>query len=151
MGRFDRKDPENFIADPDRRKHYREQLALAAELDADGLLDGCKPLDDVARGVGDPAPSRRTYVFQWFARDETAACESLVVHTAGSARALALFEQNAACGALVHSEEVSPRCEVLALDADDCRTCFGAGKLSMRGKQREACKTCGGTGKARRL
>lgn len=134
------------IVDPAMKEHWSKQLAMSVDMDLSGLSHIQKPFDDEQSGGKDESePSRRTYVFQWFQQDDaTEAYESLVVHTAGSGRALALFEQNAAAGTLA---QVSPRCEVLALDADDCRTCFGAGKLSIRGKQRTPCEACNGSGK----
>lgn len=138
------------IADPDTKEHYRQQLAMATDVEADGLLDGMLPLQPLLQGRADePVKHARTYVFQWFRMGETEAMEALVVHTAGSERALALFEQNAAAGALVHDVHVSPRCEVLALDADDCHVCFGAGKVTLKGTKRSTCAACEGTGKAK--
>lgn len=134
------------IADPATKEHYQKQLAMADDIEADGLLEGLLPLQ--SDGAGEPERRARTYVFQWFRKGETEAMDSLVVHTAGSARALTLFEQNAAAGALMHDIHVSPRCEVLALDADDCRVCFGAGKLTLKGKKRSTCEACVGTGKS---
>lgn len=142
------------IQDPATKEHYRAQFAMEDELQTDGLLDGQLPFaagSSVTGGALRSAePSARTYVFQWFKQGEDAACESLVVHTAGTAYALALFEQNAASGALVHNEHVSPRCEVLVLDADDCQTCFGAGKLTPSGSTQSVdCKACYGAGKVK--
>ncbi len=138
------------IAEPETKEHYREQLVMAEDLEGDGLLTDSLPLTPVLRGEAEPVTYARTYVFQWFRRDELHAYDSLVVHTAGSERALALFEQNAACGALVHNEHVSPRCEILSLDADDCRTCFGAGKITVQGKRYMPCDNCKGSGKTKR-
>jgi hypothetical protein len=146
----DRKIIESLISsvtDPAMQERYREQLAMADDLEGDGLLTGRLPVVPVLRG--DPETHSRTYVFQWFRKDESQACDQLVVHTAGTMRALALFEQNAASGALIHDEHISPRCEILSLDADDCRTCFGAGKLTRQGKQRLPCEDCNGTGKTK--
>lgn len=139
----------NTFTDPDVREHYRQQLQLQAELELDGLLDDRLPMNPVLRGRNEPEALSRTYVFRWFREAQDAPCEQLVVHTAGTEKALALFEQNAASGTLVHAETVTPRCEILSLDADDCRVCFGAGKLTKQGKQRSPCKECGGSGKKR--
>ena len=39
---------------------------------------------------------------------------------------------------------------ILSLDADDCRKCFGAGKVTPAGKQKVVeCDNCKGTGKRR--
>ena len=139
------------IADPDMKDHYRQQLAMADELEADGLLDGQLPLIPLLAGRDDDEPGlQRTYVFQWFREGESGPCEQLVVHTAGTARALALFEQNAASGTLVHAETVTPRCEILSLDANDCRVCFGAGKVTLKGKERSTCEACAGSGSGKR-
>ena len=143
------------IVDPETKEHYRSQLSAAERLEDDGLLDDRLPMEPVLRGKEEPHVLTRTYVFQWFRGSEGATlgpggealCEQLVVHTAGTEKALALFEQNAASGTLVHTDQLSPRCEILSLDADDCRTCFGAGKLTKQGKQREPCDVCGGSGK----
>lgn len=138
----------NKIADPEEREHYRQQLTMSDDLEGDALLLDRLPLHYPELEGSEPEPRSRTYVFQWFRQDERVPCESLVVHTAGTERALALFEQNAASGALVHNEHVTPRCEILSLDADDCRTCFGAGKVTVQGKQAlVACERCAGTGK----
>lgn len=138
------------IADPDAKDHYRQQLAMADDVEADGLLDGLLPLKPLLVGREDEEPTRqRTYVFQWFREGESGPCDQLVVHTAGTDRALALFEQNAASGTLVHAETVTPRCEILSLDADDCRVCFGAGKVTLKGKERATCEACAGQGKTR--
>ncbi len=149
----DRKVVLDAIQDPIAKERYRAQFDMEDELEAEGLLDGRLPSSEAAAPVFGPRsaePSTRTYVFQWFKQGEDAACESLVVHTAGTAYALALFEQNAASGALVHNEHVSPRCEVLVLDADDCQTCFGAGKLTPSGSTQSAdCKACAGAGKVK--
>lgn len=138
------------IADPDAKEHYRQQLAMADDVEADGLLQGLLPLQPLLGAPDEPVKHSRTYVFQWFRQGESGPCEQLVVHTAGTAEALALFEQNAASGTLVHAETVTPRCEILSLDADDCRACFGAGKVSLKGKQRSTCEACAGQGKVRR-
>jgi hypothetical protein len=141
----------NKIADPEEREHYLQQLAMSDELDQEGILPDRLPLHRPGLESDEPQTRSRTYVFQWFREGERVACESLVVHTAGTDRALALFEQNAASGTLVHSETVTPHCEILSLDADDCRTCFGAGKVTVRGKQKVvACERCDGTGKRHR-
>ena len=139
------------IADPDTKEHYRQQLAMADDVEVDGLLQGLLPLQPLLGGAPDePEKHSRTYVFQWFRDGESGPCEQLVVHTAGTDRALALFEQNAASGLLVHAETVTPRCEILSLDADDCRVCFGAGKVTLKGKQRSTCEACAGQGKTQR-
>lgn len=137
------------IVDPETREHYQKQLAAADDLECEGLLEGLLPLQPPLLGRQEERKLSRTYVFQWFRKDETEAMDALVVHTAGTERALALFEQNAAAGALVYNEHVSPRCEVLSLDADDCHVCFGAGKLTVKGKQRSTCAACAGSGKVR--
>lgn len=139
------------IADPDMKDHYRQQLAMADDLEGDGLLDGRLPLTPLLVGRDDDEPKRqRTYVFQWFREGESGPCEQLVVHTAGTEHALALFEQNAASGTLVHAETITPRCEILSLDKDDCSVCFGAGKVTLKGKQRSTtCEACAGQGKTR--
>lgn len=137
------------IVDPKAKEHYQKQLAAADDLERDGLLDDRLPLVPILRGRDDePVAHARTYVFQWFREGESGPCEQLVVHTAGSTQALALFEQNAASGTLVHAETVTPRCEILSLDAGDCRVCFGAGKVTPKGKQRSStCEACAGSGK----
>jgi len=139
------------IADPATKDHYRQQLAMADDVEGDGLLAGKLPLQPLLGGAPDePVRHSRTYVFQWFREAESGPCEQLVVHTAGTAQALALFEQNAASGTLVHAETVTPRCEILSLDANDCRVCFGAGKVTLKGKQRSTCEACAGQGKTQR-
>lgn len=138
------------IADPAERDHYRQQLAMADDVEGDGLLDGRLPLGPALVGRDEEPTRQRTYVFQWFREGESGPCEQLVVHTAGTERALALFEQNAASGTLVHAETITPRCEILSLDKDDCRVCFGAGKVTAKGKQRSTtCEACAGQGKVR--
>lgn len=169
MDERERKELEGLIDaihDPATKERYGKQLRQQTDLEGDGLLDERLPLEvglqgetagvpaSVAQTFVDPplpgagAPTlARTYVFQWFREGQQSPCEQLVVHTAGTEKALALFEQNAASGTLVHAETITPRCEILSLDADDCRVCFGAGKVTVQGKQRSTCKECAGSGK----